>query len=100
MEFIWFKMTTKNKIYLSLSIIILFLTFVAIFQNFETIHFIGFETEIIWIPIWIAVVILPLLNLYEITVSTNDFNKYYWISLALNIVTIIFILRNFKMDLF
>ena len=42
------------------------MTFVAIFQNFETISIIGFETEIIWIPIWIGVVILPLLNLYEI----------------------------------
>ena len=47
------------------------LTFVAIFQNFETIHFIGFETKIIWIPIWIAVVILPLLNLYEIAINTE-----------------------------
>ena len=82
-------MTNKNKIYLFLSVLVLFSTFVAIFQNFETIHFIGFETEIIWIPIWIAVVILPLLNLYEIAINTDDINKYYWISLVLNVLTIL-----------
>ena len=93
-------MTTKNKIYLFQSVLVLLLTFVGIFQNFETIHFIGFETEIIWIPIWIAVVILPLLNLYEIAINTDDINKYYWISLVLNILTILFILRYFKINLF
>lgn len=93
-------MTDKNKIYLFLSVLVLFSTFVAIFQNFETIHFIGFETEVIWIPIWIAVVILPLLNLYEIAINTDDINKYYWISLVLNVLTILFILRYFKINLF
>ena len=93
-------MTDKNKIYLFLSVLVLFSMLVAIFQNFETIHFIGFETEIIWIPIWIAVVILPLLNLYEIAINTDDINKYYWISLVLNVVTILFILRYFKINLF
>ena len=93
-------MTKKNKIYLFLSIVVLLMTFVGIFQDFETIHFIGFETEIIWIPIWIAVVILPLLNLYEIATNTDDYNKYYWISLVLNVLTILFVLRYFKMNLF
>ena len=93
-------MTTKNKIYLFLSVLVLLLTFVGIFQNFETIHFIGFETEIIWIPIWIAIIMLPLLNLYEIAINTDDINKYYWISLVLNILTILFILRYFKINLF
>ena len=93
-------MTNKNKTYLFLSVLVLFSTFVAIFQNFETIHFIGFETEIIWIPIWIAVVVLPLLNLYEIAINTDDINRYYWISLVLNVLTILFILRYFKINLF
>ena len=93
-------MSTKNKIYLVLSIVVLLMTFVGIFQNFETIHFIGFETKIIWIPIWIVVVILPLLNLYEIATNTDDYNKYYWISLVLNVLTILFVLRYFKMNLF
>jgi hypothetical protein len=93
-------MTTKNKIYLFLSVLVLLLTFVGIFQNFETIHFIGFETEIIWIPIWIAVVILPLLNLYEIAINTDDYSKYYWFLLVLNILTIFFILRYFKINLY
>ena len=92
-------MTTKNKTYLFLSILVLLLTFVGIFQNFETIHFIGFETEIIWIPIWIVVVILPLLNLYEIATNTDDYNKYYWLALAINLISIFFILRYFKIEL-
>ena len=92
-------MTTRNKIYLFLSVLVLLLTFVAIFQNFETVHFIGFETKIIWIPIWIAVVILPLLNLYEIATNTDDYNKYYWLALAINLISIFFILRYFKIEL-
>ena len=92
-------MTTKNKIYLFLSVLVLLLTFVAIFFFFLTVHFIGFETEIIWIPIWIAVVILPLLNLYEIATNTDDYNKYYWLALAINLISIFFILRYFKIEL-
>ncbi|WP_396210569.1 hypothetical protein [Flavobacterium sp.] len=92
-------MTTKNKYYLLASILTLVLTFVAILQTFETVTIIGFETEIIWIPIWIAIVILPLLNLYEIVVHTDEINKYSWISLSLNIGTILFILRYFKIEL-
>ena len=92
-------MSTKNKVYLLLSIVVLLMTFVGIFQNFETIHFIGFETEIIWIPIWIVVVILPLLNLYEIATNTDDYNKYYWLALAINLISIFFILRYFKLEL-
>jgi hypothetical protein len=92
-------MTKKNKLYLVLSTIVFILTFVAIFQQFETIHFIGFETKIIWIPIWIAIVVLPLLNLYEITVNTEESNRFYWLSLLINIITIIFIIRYFKLEL-
>ena len=92
-------MTKKNKIYLFLSVLVLLLTFVAIFQNFETVHFIGFETEIIWIPIWIAVVVLPLLNLYEIAINTDDYSKYYWLALLINLISIFFILRYFKIEL-
>jgi hypothetical protein len=92
-------MTKKNKLYLVLSIIVFILTFVAIFQQFETIHFIGFETKIIWIPIWIAIVVLPLLNLYEITVNTEERNGFYWLSLLINIITILFMIRYFKLEL-
>lgn len=92
-------MSTKNKIYLIFSIVVLLMTFVAIFQNFETIHFIGFETEVIWIPIWIGIVILPLLNLYEIVVNTEGYNKYYWLALVINLISIFFILRYFKIEL-
>ena len=75
------------------------LTFIAIFQNFETINFIGFEIEVIWLPIWIAVVILPLLNVYEIAVNTEESNTYYWLSLLINIITILFMIRYFKLEL-
>jgi uncharacterized membrane protein YcfT len=92
-------MSTKNKLYLILSIVVLLMTLVAIFQNFETINFIGFETEVIWIPIWIGVVILPLLNLYEIAINTNDYNKHHWLALVINLISIFFILRYFKIDL-
>ena len=92
-------MNLKPILYLILSIVILIMTLVAIFQNFETINFIGFETEVIWIPIWIGIVILPLLNLYEITVNTDDYNKHYWLALLLNVISIFFVLRNFNIEL-
>ncbi|MFD2909615.1 hypothetical protein ACFSX9_12830 [Flavobacterium ardleyense] len=92
-------MTTKNKLYLGLSILVLLLTFVAILKNFETITFLGMKTELIWIPIWIAVVILPLLNVYEIAVTNEEYSKFYWLGLLLNIITILFILRDYKMEL-
>ena len=92
-------MRTKNKYYLLASILTLVLTFLAILQTFETVAIIGFDTEIIWIPIWIAIVILPLLNIYEIAVHTDEINKYSWIGLMLNMVAILFILRFFKLEL-
>ena len=92
-------MTTKNKTYLFFSVLVLLLTFVGIFQNFKTIHFIGFETEIIWIPIWIVIIVLPLLNLYEIAVNTDDINRYYWLALILNLISIFFLLRYFEIIL-
>ncbi|MCA1967207.1 MAG: hypothetical protein LDL23_11230 [Flavobacterium sp.] len=92
-------MNLKPILYLILSAVILIMTLVGIFQNFEIIHFIGFETEVIWIPIWIGIVILPLLNLYEITVNTDDYNKHYWLALLLNVISIFFVLRNFNIEL-
>ena len=92
-------MNLKPILYLILSAVILIMTLVGIFQNFEIIHFIGFETEVIWIPIWIAVVILPLLNLYEIAVNTHNYNKYYWLALVINLISIFFILRYFEIAL-
>ena len=92
-------MTPKNKIYVALSVLVLLLTFVAILKNFETITFLGMQTELIWIPIWIAIVILPLLNIYEIAVTIDDISKYYWLGLLLNVITMFFILREFKMEL-
>ena len=92
-------MNLKPILYLILSAVILIMTLVGIFQNFEIIHFIGFETEVIWIPVWVGVVILPLLNLYEIAINTDDFNKYYWLALLFNLITIFFIIRYFKINL-
>ena len=92
-------MATKNKYYLFASILTLLLTILAILQTFETVSVLGLEAEIQWIPIWIAVVVLPLLNVYEIVVHPDDMNRYSWIGLMLNIVTILFVLRYFKIEL-
>ncbi len=91
-------MTTKHKFYLLASILTLVLTFVAIFQKFETVSIIGMETAMIWIPIWILVVLLPLLNLYEIIANPDELNRFAWISLILNMVTVLFILRYFNIE--
>jgi hypothetical protein len=91
-------MTTKHKFYLLASILTLVLTLVAIFQKFETVSIIVMETAMIWIPIWILVVLLPLLNLYEIIAHPDELNRFAWISLILNMVTVLFILRYFNIE--
>lgn len=90
----------KNKIYLIWSCVILLLTFIAVLENYQVISLFGLSFEIIWLPIFFSICILPLLNIAEIVINKNDNNMIYWISIVLNIITILFVLRHFEIDLF
>lgn len=75
-------------------------TIVAILGNYPTMTLFELNFEIIWLPIFISICLLPLLNSAEIILDKHDKNLFYWIGIVLNLVTIFIVLRYFKIDLF
>ena len=92
-------MTLKNKLYLFLSVLSFLMVLLSIVKNFDTIEVIGMQVPIIWIPLAILLLILPLLNCVEIIKNNDQPNLYYWIGLIFNILAIIFTLRYFKIPI-
>lgn len=93
-------MTLKNKLYLFLSVLSFLIVLLSIVKSFDTIELIGMQVPIIWIPLAILLLILPLLNSVEIIKNNDQPNLYYWIGLIFNILAMIFTLRYFKIPLF
>lgn len=93
-------MTKRNKIYLISSILTFLLVLIGILKNFDTILLFGNPIEPIWLVIWFFVLILPIVNLAEIINNRDDWSLYYWIGLGFNIISIVFIIRHYKIDLF
>jgi hypothetical protein len=90
----------KSKVYLIWSCLTLLLTIVAILGNYEVITLFELNFEIIWLPIFLSISILPLLNITEISINKQDNNAFYWIGILLNLISIFFVLRHFKIELF
>jgi uncharacterized Tic20 family protein len=93
-------MTLKNKIYLFLSVLSFLLVLLSIVKKFDSIELIGMQVPIIWIPLAILLLVLPLLNCVEIIKNNDQPNLYYWIGLMFNILAMIFTLRFFKIPFF
>jgi asparagine N-glycosylation enzyme membrane subunit Stt3 len=93
-------MTLKNKLYLFLSVLSFLLVLLSIVKNFDSIELIGMQVPIIWIPLAILLLVLPLLNCVEIIKNNDQPNLFYWIGLIFNILAMIFTLRYFKIPLF
>ena len=93
-------MTSKNKLYLFLSVLSFLMVLLSIVKNFDTVQLVGMEIPIIWIPLSILLLVLPLLNCVEIIKSNDQPNLYYWVGLLFNILAMIFTLRFFKIPLF
>ena len=87
-------MTLKNKLYLFLSVLSFLMVLLSIVKNFDTIEVIGMQVPIIWIPLAILLLILPLLNCVEIIKNNDQPNLYYWIGLIFNILAIINLFSN------
>ena len=92
-------MTAKNKIYLSLSIIVFFSTLMVILTSDKSFEIINSSLPLKWIVIYIVTILLLFTNITEIIINRDDWNKYYWIGIIFNILTIIFIIRYFKIEL-
>jgi hypothetical protein len=93
-------MNSKNKWYLFLSVLSFLMVLLSIVKNFDTVELIGLEVPIIWIPLSILLLVLPLLNCVEIIKNNDQPNLFYWIGLLFNILAMIFTLRFFKIPLF
>jgi hypothetical protein len=90
----------KKKIYLIWSILTLLLSIIAILGNYQKVTLFELNFEIIWLPIFVSISILPLLNIAEIIINKQDNNAFYWIGILLNLISIFFVLRYFEINLF
>lgn len=93
-------MFAKEKVLLLISVITLFATIVAAIITTPEIVLVGIRFQIMWLPIWIVIVFLPFLNIAAIAKNVDDYSVYNWIGLLLNIITMIFVLKSFKLELF
>jgi uncharacterized membrane protein len=91
--------TMKNKIYLSLSIAVLFTTFFAIATGDGAVGVLDHTLSIQWIVLLIFCLVLPLVNTAEIIINNRSRNVLYWIGLLLNVITIFFVMRYFEIEL-
>ena len=85
----------KKTIYLGLSVLSFFLLFTGIFIDFRHITLFGMNFSVIWLPIAVLTLFLPLFVLYEIVVDREDISKRLVIAICLNIINIVFVIRHF-----
>ena len=50
--------------------------------------------------VWVFILGLPLVNSAQIIVNRDDINLHYWIAIVFNILTIAFIMKQYKIPLF
>ena len=64
----------KEKVYLFLSLISTFLLLTGIIQVFPEVTFMGLHFSLIWIPVWILTLLLPLYGIIEIIKRVDEVN--------------------------
>lgn len=90
----------KSKIYLGLSIVLLFTTIFSIISGDVAVGALDNTLSFQWIALLIFCLLLPLLNTAEIIINRDSWNVLYWIGLILNAFAIYFFMRFFKIELF
>ncbi|WNM18801.1 hypothetical protein [Flavobacterium capsici] len=93
-------MSTKNKIYLSLSVLTLFFTLFVILASSAPNGILTTSLPFQWIIIFVMVFLLLIFNVAEIIINKDDWNKFYWLGVVLNVATILFVIRYFKIELY
>jgi uncharacterized membrane protein len=89
----------KNKIYLASSFLVFIATLFSVLTSSTSFGVMDNSLSIQWIILFILTLFLLIFNLAEIIINRNDWNKFYWIGLIFNILTIIFVMRFFKIQL-
>ena len=82
-------MFTNKKLLLTLSISMLLYWLLNKTIDVYQIAILGVIYEILWLPMLILFIILPILNTYTIFKNKNNLIPYF--SLALNVITIIIV---------
>lgn len=91
-------MTTKNKLFLGLSIATFLGTLFSILTSEVSNEAFDAAMPIHWIILLPFAFLLPILNLAEIIINRNDWNKMYWLGLIINIITLFFVMRFFAVE--
>ena len=89
----------KRKVYLGLSIAIFIATMFFILNSISTHGILNDTLSIQWIILLILTLLMPIFNFAEIIVNRDESNKLYWIGLVVNILTIIFVMRYFEIEI-
>ncbi len=90
----------KKNIYLALSLLSFLLLVIAMFTNGAKITLFEIEFAVIWIPVWILSLFLPLLILAVLVVDRNEISKRLIISLLLTLINMFFLIRFFAFEFF
>jgi hypothetical protein len=83
------KLITNKKLLLALSISILLYWLLCNTIDVYKFAVLGVFYEILWLPMLILFIILPILNTYTIFKNKNNLIPYF--SLALNVITIVIV---------
>lgn len=90
----------KKNIYLALSLLSFLLLVIAMFTNGAKITLFEMEFAVIWIPVWILSLFLPLFILAALVVDRDEISKRLIISLLLALINMLFLIRFFAFDFF
>jgi hypothetical protein len=90
----------KKNLYLGLSLLSFLLLVIAMFTNGTKITLFEMEFAVIWIPVWILSLFLPLLILAELAIHRDEISKRLIIALILTIVNMFYIIRYFGFQFF
>ena len=93
-------MTDKKNILLAFSIISFLLLLSAILVSFDKIEAFGMQFYIIWIPVWVLTILLPIFNFAEIILERDTISKRIVVALVFNIINMFFIIRHFGFEFF
>lgn len=87
----------KKKYFLLTLSVFTFLCVLFAILNGTLLYPISFE----WYQmVWVFILGLPLVNSAQIIVNRDDINLHYWIAIVFNILTIAFIMKQYKIPLF
>ena len=90
----------KKNIYLALSLLSFLLLVIAMVTNGAKITLFEMEFAVIWIPVWILSLFLPLFILAALVVDRDEISKRLIISLLLALINMLFLIRFFAFEFF